>query len=91
MKLFLLAFSVTTIVYSLLLIIKSEISLKNHIKILYAIDSYVEETKNYGKGLDLIHNVEPVIQTTFRIWDWGYKNILHKEDFELIKPYIKEK
>ena len=25
-----------------------------------------------------------------RIWDWGYKNILPKDKFEIIKPYIKE-
>lgn len=25
----------------------------------------------------------------FRFWDWGYKRILPKAQFELIKPYIK--
>lgn len=30
-------------------------------------------------------------QTLFRIYDWGYKRILPKEKFEIIKPYIIER
>ena len=28
-------------------------------------------------------------KAVFRFWDWGYKNILPKDKYELIKDYIK--
>lgn len=28
--------------------------------------------------------------TLFRFWDWGYKHMLPKEKYEIIKPYIKK-
>ena len=35
-------------------------------------------------------DMEPYLKTLFRLWDWGYKRILPKEKFELIKPYLKK-
>ena len=60
-------------------------------KIMYAIDAYVTEFDCPLKGLELLWQMEDFDKTLFRLWDWGYKNILPKEDFELIKPYIEEK
>lgn len=33
--------------------------------------------------------IEPYWKTFIRFWDWGYKNIVDKETFEKIQPYIK--
>lgn len=72
------------------LFLKPDNALKNQLKILMAIDKYAEETDDVENALRLIDAVESYAKTLFRFWDWGYKNILPKEDFELIKPYIKE-
>lgn len=34
-------------------------------------------------------DMESYNKTLFRLWDWSYTNILPKDKFELIKPYIK--
>ena len=70
---------------------KSTNTAENHRKILCAIDVYVTEFDCPQKGLALLCHMEDFYSTLFRLWDWGYKNILPKEDFELIKPYIEEK
>ena len=36
------------------------------------------------------NDAESYDSTLFRFWDWGYKHILPKEKFEIIKPYIKK-
>ena len=36
-------------------------------------------------------DTEAFEQTLFRLYDWGYKRILPKEKFEIIKPYIIER
>ena len=43
------------------------------------------------EGLRLLNNIEDYNDTLYRWWDFGCKNILPKEDYEIIKPYIKEK
>jgi hypothetical protein len=35
-------------------------------------------------------NMEDYLKTLFRLSDWGYKNIVSKEDFEILEPYIKK-
>ena len=59
--------------------------------ILCAIDNYITESDDTKKGLILLVSMESFVRTLFRLWDWGYKNILPAEDFELIKPYLEEK
>ena len=59
--------------------------------ILCAIDNYVIENDDTKKGLILFSSMESFVRTLFRLWDWGYENILPKEDFELVKPYLEEK
>ena len=91
METFLLAFVVTTLVYSTLLLIKSDNALRNQVKILNAIDAYADETGDCKNALFIMNRMESFSQTMWRLWDWGYTRILPKEDFEWIKPYIKEK
>lgn len=64
-------------------------TVENRTKIMYAIDAYMTEFDCPLKGLELLWQMEDFDKTLFRLWDWGYKNILPKEDFELIKPYLK--
>ena len=72
------------------LLIKNENTYKNQEKILNAIRDYVIETKDYDKCYYLIDNMESYKHTLWRLWDFGYENILPKADYELIKPYIKK-
>ena len=88
---FILAMLTTGIIYSIYLLIKMHNAYNNQMIILNAITDYSDETGNIRKSLTLLENIEPFEKTAFRLWDWGYENILPKEDFELIKPYIQEK
>jgi hypothetical protein len=48
---------------------------------------------NRGLGIDwdlYFNDIEPFERTVFRLWDWGYKRILPKDKFEIIKPYLKK-
>lgn len=91
MKMIFCAFMVTSVIFNVFIVVKSFNTLNNHSKILSAIDAYTTEIKDYENGLLLIDNMESFNQTLFRFWDWGYTRILPKEDYEWIKPYIKEK
>lgn len=87
---FLLAFLVTSLVFSIVMMFKADNTRKNQIKILMAIDDYGAETGDFLNCIRLLNSMESFERTLFRIWDWGYENILPKEDFEWIKPYILE-
>lgn len=82
------ALLVSAIIYNLLLWIKTDNAFKNQVKILNAIDCYATEVKDYDKALFLMYSMESLSETIYRFTDWGYKNILPKEYFELIEPYI---
>ena len=88
-KIVTLIICMASILWLTLIFVKGENALKNHTKILNAIDAYGEDTHHYLDVLRMIDNMECSTKTIFRLWDWGYENILPQEDFELIKPYIK--
>lgn len=73
--------------------LKNEITFKNHMKLLCAIERFGQtvDIEECDKVSSLIDHMEAYDKTLWRWWDWGYKNILPKEDFELIKPYIKKR
>ena len=62
---------------------------KNFDKIFKAINRYAEDTKDYETAIKMIDSLEDFDDTLFRFWDWGYKKILPKEYYQLIKPYIR--
>lgn len=77
----------------IVLMIKNEITFINHNIISNAIYAYgiqfIRESE--GKFLDIpvqFSDCEDYDKTLWRLWDWGYKRILPREKFELIKPYI---
>lgn len=69
------------------LLIKVDVSYRNHIKILNAIEEFMYDD-NYEEALRIMWEMEDLSKTLWRLWDWGRKNILPKDDYELIKPYI---
>lgn len=64
-------------------------------KILNAIHDYrmmviINRSVTNKLSLDVDFNdMEDYFTTLLRFWDWGYKNILTKERYEIIKDYIK--
>lgn len=89
MDLFIFSFLVSTLIFCVVLIIKSEITLKNSMKIINAIDAYAEEHEDYETALLMLLHIEDFEKSLFRMTDWGYKSMLPKEYFEIIKPYIR--
>ena len=64
---------------------------KQQQKILFAISEYRCKCIRYGFEPNVDYDdMEDYDSTLFRFWDWGYTNILPKEKFEIIKPFIKE-
>ena len=74
-------------VFAVFILIKTAVSFRNHMKILKAIDDFADDD-NYEEALRIIWEMEDLSKTLWRLWDWGRKNILPKDDYELIKPYI---
>lgn len=88
---FIWAVLTTSLVYGVYMLVKAGNACDNQTMILNAIIDYSDETGNIRKSIILMDNIEDISKTLFRFWDWGYENILPKEDFELIKPYIRRK
>lgn len=61
---------------------------KNREKIIDAIDVYAVITGDCVTALCALKAMEDFDSTIYRLWDWGYKNILPNEYFELIESYI---
>ena len=84
-----LAFFTTVFIFSLFMWVRNEVTYINHKKIINAIDDYVKATEEYEK-CGILFKMESYYDTLWRLWDFGCENILPKEDYELIKPYIKK-
>lgn len=84
-------FAIAGMLFSVFLLVKNEVTFKNHERIIDAIDAFAEENNEYEIGIALMHSMEDYNKTLWRWWDWGCKRILKKEDYELIKPYLEEK
>ena len=70
-------------------LIRGNVAFRNHSKILDAAFLYSCVTGQPEKFSVIANAMEPYEQTVLRWNDFGYKNILPKEYFELIKPYIR--
>ena len=88
MMIIIYALLVSALIYNVLMLIKTNNAYRNQVKILNAIDCYATEVNDYDKALFLMYSMESLSETIYRFTDWGYKNILPKEYFELIEPYI---
>lgn len=76
------------LLFNIYLLIKVENSHKNQMKILNAIDAFAKDTNDCETALLALKEMEDFYKTLYRLLDWGYKNILPKEYFDLIEPYI---
>lgn len=83
-------FSLLMSVLVLFFFIKNDNTLKNQCIIIDAIFEYkMDYIHNNQECLVDYSDQESYVSTLLRFWDWGYKNILPKEKYEIIKPYIK--
>lgn len=90
MDMILTIYIVITLVFGLLAVIKNEITYRNRMIIANAIFSYsmaMINAENFAYCVDF-SDMEEYETTLWRLWDWGYKNILPKEKYEIIKDYI---
>lgn len=79
-------------------IIKNDITYRNQGIILEAIFDYkidmIDKARKNGTIMDGVKyevdysDMEDYNSTLWRIFDWGYENILPSDKFEIIKPYI---
>ncbi len=77
-------------VLCIVMLIKNEVTYRQRIKILKAIEEYNNMCYEHEKISNVDYDdIEEYDSTFFRFWDWGYTRILPKDKFEIIKPYIK--
>lgn len=83
---------VIAVILTIIIGFKNDVTYKNHKIITDAIYNYRVDMIISGKyeQRDLVdyQDMETYNKTLFRLWDWGYKKILPKDKFELVKPYI---
>lgn len=83
--------SVGAIIFCCIMLVKNDRTYAMHMKILDAILKYRLQCIDQDKPCKVdFDDMESYDETFHRFWDWGYTNILPKEKFEIIKPYIKE-
>lgn len=67
-------------------------ALRNHVLIATAIYLYQEDRidkKDFDHVDDVrFEDIEEFEKTVYRMTDWGYKRILPKEKYELVKPFL---
>ena len=90
-----LGFVLALIIFFAYMMAKAEIAMINHMTIIYAITHYSVD-RIMANDLKHVNDVqtkdmEDFRQTVYRLTDWGYKRILPKEKYELVKPFINRK
>ena len=87
----LLSICTANLIFLVFFWVKNEVTFKNREKILDAIYDYCEDTCDFGHVILMIDNMESYDETLWRLRDFGCENILPRDDYKLIKPYIREK
>ena len=87
---------ITSIILCIVLIMcgftlwKNNVTYKQHMRIMNAIFTYRKEKILNDEPPEVeFDDMEDYDKTLLRVWDFGYKRILPKDKFEIIKPYIK--
>lgn len=90
MKGILVVYLIVLGVVALVLFIKNEVTFRNHKKIGNAIFRFQMDLIKNGCYEYPVHydDMEPYDETLWRLWDWGWSNILPPEKLNLILPYI---
>lgn len=72
------------------MLFKNENAFKNHTIIGDAIYQYHVDCVKHNRDILVSYDdMEKYTITEYRLTDWGYENILPKDKFEIIKPYIR--
>ena len=88
---FIIAFCLWVFLFAVFMMIREEITFKNHSKIIKAIRGYQCVCRSTGrKSMVDYDDMEAFDQTMERVYDWGCKKILPKDKFELIKPFLED-
>ena len=86
---FILALSFLLIVYSIVMMVKSEVTFRQNVKIINGIYNYVLKCiDNLQEPLVYYSDMRSFDKSLYSLFDWGYKNILPKDKFEIIEPFI---
>ncbi len=72
---------------SIIFLIKNENTYRQRAKIIIAIGNYLREHIEKDE-IYLFDSMESYNRTLFRLWDWGYKNIVSKENYDKIKEFL---
>ena len=91
MKWHIMLISSILLILFMVFILKNNATLDAHHKIIDAITEYnlaCIDAGNLGDMIDF-NEMESYDKTLWRLNDWGHTNILPKEKFELVAPYIK--
>ena len=77
--------------FAILAKIKVEVTYKNYCKIIQAIRAYhINCVITHRKPVVSSKDMMDYEQYAKRIFDWGCKNILPKDKFEIIKPFMED-
>lgn len=81
---------VIIVLFCIMLLIKNEITFRNRCIIISSILAYQHDAiKHEEFSFDISGtDMEDYNKTLYRLWDWGYKRILPKEKYEIVKRYI---
>ena len=88
-------FFILFIIFIVIMYFKNQVTYKNMCIIgnaIYLYNSEMIQSSNYEKLLDYDTVIPDGLynRTLFRLFDWGYYNILPTDIFEIINPYISE-
>lgn len=82
------------VIFCVYMLFRNEYVFKNHMIIFNAIHMYRRDMIARGEFVNFKVNyddMESYDETLFRLFDFGYKNILPKEKYDIIKPYINKR
>lgn len=86
---FLLIFMLFICIYFWL---KNKVTYCNHLIIIDAIARHIRACEECEvEPLVYFYDMEEYKTTLYRWWDWGYTRILDPVQYEIIKPFIKER
>jgi hypothetical protein len=82
---------IAALIFCFILMVKNNNTLHQYIIIINAIHGYLQHCITYSLKAEVDYtDMKSYDATLLNLFDWGYTNILPKEKFEIIKPFILE-
>lgn len=87
-----LGFLIALLAFTFFMLHKNDVTCRNQLIITGAIYRYRMHTLEQGSHIFLVgySDMESYESTLWRLWDFGYENILPKHLYEVIRPFIEE-